>query len=96
MYFLGPSGMQQVTRTSPAGLLTSFGCPEGDEVVGVVDSAETLHLDFHLIGTVRLEDFQNAVGFVAVGFQNLPSAFTDHPARESHTSPVRTAFGNRG
>ena len=87
--------MRQVTDMSCAGLLTSFGCPEGDEVVGVVDSAETLHLDFHLIGTVRLEDFQNAIGFVAVGFQNLPNAFTDHPARESHPPPVRTVFSNK-
>lgn len=81
---------------SRAGLLTSFGCPEGDEVVGVVDSAETLHLDFDLIGTVRLEDFQNTVGFVAVGFQNLPNAFTNCPVRESRTPPVRTVFSNKG
>lgn len=79
-----------------AGLLTSFWCPEGDEVIGVVDSAETLHLDFHLVGTVRLEDFQNAVGFVAVGFQDLPNAFTNCPARESPTSPVRMVFSDTG
>lgn len=53
-------------------------------------------MDFDLIGTVRLEDFQNTVGFVAVGFQNLPNAFTNRPVRESRTLPVRTVFSNKG
>lgn len=77
-----------------AALLTSFGRPQRDEVVGVVDPAQTLHLHFHLVGAVGLEHFQNAVGLVAVGLQDLPDALTDRPARESHTPPVRTGFGS--
>lgn len=60
-------------------MLTSFGRPQRDEIVGVVDPAQALHLHLHLVGAVRLEDLQNAVGFVAVGLQDLPDALTDRP-----------------
>lgn len=73
-------------------MLTSFGRPQRDEVVGVVDPAQTLHLHLHLVRAVGLQDFQNAVGFVAVGLQDLPDALTDHPAGQSHKPAVRNGF----
>lgn len=55
--------------------------------------AQTLDLDFDLICGVWLQDFQYCVRFIAVGFQSLPYALSNHPGQENKDSITSKTHG---
>ena len=73
--------------------LTSFGSPQGHDVVGTVHLAQTLDLDFDLIRGVWLQDFQYCARFIAVGLQSIPYALSNHPGQENKDSIASKQHG---
>ena len=73
--------------------LTSFGSPQGHEVVGTVHLAQTLDLDFDLICGVWLQDFQYGARFIAMGLQSIPYALSNHPGQEKKQSITSKQHG---
>lgn len=59
--------------------LTPLWSPQGHKVIGVVHLAKAVHLDLNLVRGVWLQDLQHSACFIAMGFQGLPYALSNHP-----------------
>lgn len=55
--------------------------------------AQTLDLHFHLVGGIRLQDFQYHVGFIAVGLQSLPHALPNQSGQWSKDTVISEQHG---
>lgn len=69
-------------------ILTALWGPQGHEVIGVVHLAEAVNLDFNMIRGIRLQDFEYCACFIAVGFQGLPYALSNHPDQQHKEDTV--------
>lgn len=67
-------------------ILTSLWCPDGDDLVGLMQLAETLSEHLDVVSGVGFQHSQFVAGLVAVSVHNGPLLGANKPKQDTNTT----------